>query len=53
MQLPSVGSSRVYVLWSGSLILHTLANVSLPKEKVCLDIKEAPNDLLVTTSEEQ
>lgn len=49
----SVGSSCAYVLWSGSLILHTLAEVSLPKKKVHLDVKEAPNDLLVTTSEEQ
>lgn len=26
------------------------SNVSLPKEEVCLNIKKAPNDLLVTTN---
>lgn len=27
-----------------------IASVSLPKEELCLNIKEAPNGLLVTTS---
>jgi len=53
MQLLSVGSSSVYVLWSGSLVLPTRADVSLPNDEVRLDIKEALNDLLVTTTEEQ
>lgn len=53
MQLLSVESSCVYVLWSGSLILCTVAEVALPEEKVCLDIKESPKDLLMTTSEKR